>query len=82
MNYKPSKTYLLIEYPYNINFIFENETIIINNRNCLIPDYIWQNFVDNITNDNEYFDERQYVIVKDNEIDDKLTNDYESDDSL
>ena len=82
MNYNPTKTYLYIDYPYNINFMFHEETLIFDKDYCLIPQHVWNEFIDNINNDTDYFDERQYVIEKDNEIDEKLNSDYESDDSL
>ena len=79
MNYNPTKIYLYIEYPYNINFIFHNETLIYNENYCLIPYHVWENFIKNINQDNDYFDERQYLIDNDNKIDEK---DYNTDESL
>ena len=76
MQYQPTKNYLLIEYPYNINFIFHEETILYRDEYCLIPSYVWSNFLNQINNDTEFFDERQHIINNDNEID------YSSDDSL
>ena len=79
MNYNPTRIYLYIEWPHNINFIFHNETLIYNEDYCLIPSHVWQNFIENINNDVNYFDERQHVINNDNKIDE---SDYNSDDSL
>ena len=74
MNYTPTKIYLLIESPHHHIFKNNINTLIFTESYCLIPNYIWNKYIEQ-QKKNE-LDEREYVIKRDNQID------YSSDSSL
>ena len=76
MNYTPTKIYLLIESPHHKIFKNNINTLIYTENYCLIPNYIWDEY--SKSQQNIDFDEREYIIKKDNQIE----YDSDSDSSL